>query len=245
SKMPVDVSMGVAAAGVAIDFMGRFQSEMSTPPGREPVMGYVNPEGGSSINADPVALLRGAPSRELAVRFIEFVLGEGGQRLWNYRAGTPGGPRRFALRRLPIRRDFYPSPGDLASDAAAAARREFFSDPLWQPDTDAYRLAEAFHYEPRWTAAHFGIQRDLVRCMCMDSAEELKAAWGAILRNGGPGANPEAMRHFEALPDTPLPLTWESAVNGYAKIPRMDILREWTAFFRRQYRLAEKAANKI
>ena len=243
SKVPVDVSMGVVAAGIAIDFMGRFQSEMSTPHGQEPVMGYVNPEAGSSITADPVALLRGAPSRELAVKFIEFALGEDGQRLWNYRAGMPGGPRRFALRRLPIRRDFYPT-SDPAVQTVAAAHREYLSDPLWQPDTDAYRLAEAFHYEPRWTASHFGIQRDLVRCMCIDSAEEMKAAWKAILRNGGPEANPEAMRYFESLPDTPLPLTWESAVTGYTKLPRMDILREWTAFFRQQYRLAEKAANK-
>lgn len=243
SKAPVDVSMGAAAAGIAIDFMGRFQAEMSTPPGQAPVMEYVNPEAGSSMTADPIGLLRGAPSRELAVRFIEFVLGEEGQRLWNYRAGAPGGPRRFALRRLPIRRDFYPS-ADPALNAAAEARRGHLSDPLWQPDTDAYRLAEAFRYEPRWTTAHFGIQRDLVRCMCMDAAEELQAAWAAILRHGGPEANPEAMRHFEALPDAPLPLTWESAIAGYAKVPRMDILRAWTAFFRRQYRLAEKAANK-
>jgi ABC-type Fe3+ transport system substrate-binding protein len=238
SKAPVDVSMGAVAAGIAIDFMGRFQAEMSTPPGQEPVMEYVNPEAGSSMTADPIGLLRGAPSRELAVRFIEFVLGEDGQRLWNYRAGTPGGPRRFTLRRLPVRRDFYPS-DDPALQAAADARCEHLSDPLWQPDTDAYRLAEAFRYEPRWTTAHFGIQRDLVRCMCMDSAEELKTAWAAILRNGGPGANPEAIKHFEALPDAPLPLTWESAIVGYAKVQRMDILRAWTAFFRRQYRLAE------
>ncbi|MCL1920478.1 MAG: extracellular solute-binding protein [Kiritimatiellaeota bacterium] len=243
SKVPVDVSMGVAAAGIAIDFMGRFQSEMSTPHGQEPVMEYVNPEAGSSMTADPLSLLRGAPSRELAVRFIEFVLGEDGQKLWNYKAGAPGGPRRFALRRLPIRRDFYPS-ADPVQHAIAEARREHLSDPLLQPDVDAYRLAEAFRYEPRWTTAHFGIQRDLVRCMCMDSAEELTAAWAVILRNGGPGANPEAMRHLEALPDAPLPLTWESAVGGYAKVPRMDILREWTAFFRRQYRIAEQEASK-
>jgi len=243
SKTPVDVSMGVVAAGIAIDFMGRFQSEMSTPPGQEPVMVYVNPEAGSSMTADPISLLRGAPSRELGVRFIEFVLGEDGQRLWNYKAGAPGGPRRFALRRLPIRSDFYPS-ADPALQAVVETRREHLSDPLWQPDTDAYHLAEAFRYEPRWTTSHFGIQRDLVRCMCMDSAEEMKAAWRVILRNGGPAANPEAMKHFEALPDFPLPLTWESAITGYTKVPRMDILREWTAFFRRQYRLAEQAANK-
>jgi len=242
SKIPVDVSMGIAAAGIAIDFMGRFQSEMSTPPGRQPVMTYVNPIAGTSMNADPISLLRGAPHREIAVRFIEFTLSEEGQRLWNYRPGTPGGPQRFALRRLPIRRTFYPSE-DPEFQAVFESRRSHLSDPLWQPDVDAYRLAEEFFYEPRWTATHFGLQRDLVRCMCMDSGDELKRAWRSILAHGGPEKNPHAMAFLEALPDTPYPLTWRHAITDYTRIPRMDILRLWTAFFRNHYQQAEAAAD--
>ncbi|MDD4018465.1 MAG: hypothetical protein PHV28_11035, partial [Kiritimatiellae bacterium] len=97
---------------------------------------------------------------------------------------------------------------------------------------------------PRWTSAHFGIQRDLIRAMCMDSGDELKQAWQAILKHGGPTQNPAAMRLLEAMPDRPCPLTWESATGTYAKMPRLAILREWTAFFRRQYRAAEAAANQ-
>jgi len=242
-KVPVDVGMGAAAAGIAIDFFGRLQAELSALPGGRPVMAYVTPVGGSSVTADPVSLLRGAPHRELAVRFIEYLLGKEGQQLWDYRVGTPGGPRRFALRRLPIRRDFYPS-DDPVLQAAFEAHRPYLADPLWQPDTDAYRLGSAFRYEPRWTAAHFGIQRDLIRAMCMDSGDELKRAWQAVLKHGGPGHNPAAMRLLEAMPDRPCPLTWDSAVGTYAKMPRLEILREWTAFFRRQYRAAETAANQ-
>jgi ABC-type Fe3+ transport system substrate-binding protein len=242
-KVPLDVSTGAAAAGIAIDFMSRFQAEMSTPPGKPPVMFYTTPVGGSSVTADPLSLLRGAPHRELAVRFIEFVLGEEGQRLWNYRAGAPGGPRRFALRRLPIRRDFYPA-DEPAVDAVAEARRPYLADPLWLPETDAYHLGASFLYEPRWTAVHFGIQRDLIRAMCMDSGDELRRAWRAILENGGPAANPEAIRVLEALPPFPVPLTWRSAIEEYAKVPRLEYLREWTAFFREQYRRAEAAARR-
>ena len=242
-KVPADVGMGAAAAGIVIDFYGRLQSELSTPLGCEPVMRYVTPMGGSSVTADPISLLRGAPNRELAVRFIEYVLGEDGQRLWNYRPDTPGGPRRFALRRLPIRRDFYPS-NDPAWQAAFERHRPHLADPLWQPDVDAYRLGESFHYEPRWTARHFGIQRELIRAMCMDSGDELRQAWRAILAHGGPAENPEAMRHLEAMPEQPHPLTWASAVGAYADEPRLTILSEWTAFFRRQYRLAEDAATR-
>ncbi|MDD4103383.1 MAG: ABC transporter substrate-binding protein, partial [Kiritimatiellae bacterium] len=241
-KVPVDVSAGSAAAGIAIDFFGRLQSEMSTPPGCEPVMRYITPVGGSGVNSDPISLLRGAPHRELAVRFIEFTLGEAGQRLWNYRAGTPGGPQRFTLRRLPIRRDFYPS-DDPVLQAAFERHRPNLSDTLWEPEVDAYRLGESFVYEARWTARHFGVQRDLIRAMCMDSGDELRRAWQAILENGGPDKNPAAMRLLEALPDRPRPLTWDSAVDIYATVPRLELLREWTAFFRQQYRLAEKTAR--
>ncbi len=237
TKVPIDVSMGAVAAGVCIDFLGRFQSELSTPPGEKPVMAYVTPIAGTSMTADPISLLRGAPHRVIAVRFIEFVLGEEGQKLWNYRPGTPGGPRRFALRRLPIRRDFYPSSSPHIQKKYEQ-HQAYLSDPLGNPDTDAYRLAESFLYEPRWTAQHFGILRDLFRAMCMDSGEELRSAWKAILAAGGPEKNPEAMALLQALPQHPVPLTWESAVTYYAKQPRMDVMRDWTAFFRARYRAA-------
>jgi ABC-type Fe3+ transport system substrate-binding protein len=241
-KVPVDVSLGAASAGIVIDFMGRFQAELSSPPGRGPVMAYATPVGGSSVTADPLSLLRGAPHRELAVRFIEFVLSEEGQRLWNYRTGTPGGPRRFALRRLPIRRDFYPS-DDRTLQAAFESHKPYLSDPLGSPASDAYQLGASFLYVPRWTSVHFGVQRDLIRAMCMDSGDELRSAWRAILAHGGPAQNPEAIRLMESMPERPVPLTWSSAITSYNSVPRLDYLREWTAFFREHYRLAEQAAE--
>lgn len=233
-RVPIDVASGAAAAGVAIDFYGRFQEECSRSPDGVSRMVYVTPRGGSSVSADPISLLRGAPHRELAVRFIEFVLGREGQRLWNSRVGTDGGPRHYALRRLPIRRDFYPSEiAEWNSNAMAAA--ENASDNVTDPSVNPYVIAADFVYEPRWTSRHFGILRDLVRAMCLDSGDELRASWRAIQRAGGPEANPEAIAAFEALPDSPLPLDWRSAITDYRDVSRMDRLREWTAFFRRQY----------
>jgi iron(III) transport system substrate-binding protein len=82
-----------------------------------------------------------------------FVLGEAGQRLWTYRPGTPGGPEKFALRRLPIRRDFYPPwTNHLA----------FAADDLSAPTVNPYELAKNFTYYSRWTGRHFGILRDLI-----------------------------------------------------------------------------------
>ena len=107
AKVPRDVAMGDAAVGMCIDFYGRSYNELYRDPATgESRIEFVMPRGGTSIGADPIGLLRGAPSPELAHRFIEFVLSPEGQKIWNYRVGAPGGPTRHALRRPPIRRDF-------------------------------------------------------------------------------------------------------------------------------------------
>ena len=210
---------------------------------------YVTPRGGSSISGDPISLLRGADHRELGARFIEFVLSEDGQKLWNGKPGTPGGPEKHALRRLPIRRDFYPDAENPAVDARAKARAGTTSDDLLDPAVDAYELAHAFTYEPRWTAAHFSFLRSFVRAMCMDAGEELRAAWRAILENGGPEACPEAVRLLERLPDAPYEVNWANVTKA-RKDPTLAqgldataLQTAWTVFFRRSYAEARAAAE--
>jgi iron(III) transport system substrate-binding protein len=241
-RVPVDVGMGNAAAGLAIDFYGRYQAEISRALDGTPRMDYITPRGGSSVSADPISLLRGAEHRELAVRFMEYVLGPEGQKLWTYRPGAPGGPGKFALRRLPIRREFYPSE-DPELDAMSRRHAERAVDDLRDPSVDPYALAERFTYRPRWTARHFSVHRDLIRAMCLDAAEELKSAWRAILDAGGPAARPEAMRLLARMPDRPEPLTWSGAPALHRSTDRMVLLREWTLFFRESYREAEAAAR--
>ncbi len=238
-KVPIDVGDGVAAAGIAIDFYGRFQAESARAPDGTPRLVYVTPHGGSSVSADPISVLRGAPNKELALRFALYVMGPEGQKLWNYRPGTPGGPRRFALCRMPIAREFYPAGGGAE---AAAAHRPYTNDDLTDPGVDAYALAARFDYQPRWTGRHFGIQRDLVKAMCLDSGDELRAAWRAVRTAGGPGAAPRAMAMLQRLPDVPEPLTWSSAIGAYNGYRREEVLRAWTAFFRASYREAEATA---
>lgn len=244
SKVPIDVSMGDAAVGLAIDFYGRYQAQCSRAPdgsprglatsGRERMV-YVTPVGGSSVSCDPIGLLRGAEHRELAVRFIEFVLGEDGQRLWTYRPGTPGGPEKYALRRLPIRRDFYP-PFD--------KHVPFTADDLADPDINPYSLATNFTYQARWTGQHFGVQRDLIKAMCLDSADELRAAWESILKNDGPEKQPEAMALLGHLPDRPEPLTWRNAPGIMKKYDKIEVVREWTGFYRENYRKVKEMTER-
>lgn len=120
-KVPLDVSQGQAAIGVAIDFYGRYQAQAVMKDDETPEtsrVGYVDPEGQVFIDPDPITLLRGGPDPEMAQRFIRFVLSDEGQALWQFPARgedappsdpddpSTWGPRRFELRRMPVRRDF-------------------------------------------------------------------------------------------------------------------------------------------
>ncbi len=251
SKVPIDVSIGDAAVGMAIDFYGRYQAQMSQDSSGRARMTYVTPIGGSSVSADPISLLRGAPHREVAVAFIRFCLSEEGQRLWVYQPGSPGGPEKFALRRLPIRADFYPSTRP-AINVKAAEHARYAVDAIADPSVNPYELAKAFVYHSRWTSRHFGVQRDLVRAMCMDSGDELRAAWNAIRQAGGPKAVPAAFAQFQTMPTIRLenlqtgqmddvPLTWSAVLTLRKETYRpMDYTQAWTEAFRANYRKARR-----
>ncbi|HYE16816.1 MAG TPA: ABC transporter substrate-binding protein [Tepidisphaeraceae bacterium] len=233
-KVPIDVSAGDAAVGMCIDFYGRYQAQSSAPADGRPRMVFVTPAGGSSVSCDPISLLRGAGGgaptpearaerRQIAIRFIEFTLSEAGQKLWCYKPGEPGGPKKFALRRVPVRRDFYPSTNP-TFHARHVEHNKRSTDDLASPNIDPYQIAQTFTYYKRWTADHFNVHRDLIRVMCMDAGDELREAWHAIITAGGP--------------PTDVPLTWRTAPDIPRNYDRLDYTREWTAAFRAQYKRA-------
>ena len=179
AKIPLDVAMGEAAAGMCIDFFGRVQGEYVASVGRPGRVGFATARGETSLDADPIALLRGAPHRELAVRFIEFVLSEEGQKLWAFRRGAPGGPTTYTLRRLPILPRLY--------DPAFASFRA-------DPDENPYEETGAFAYHAAWTSQLFSAIALVVRTMCLDPDVELARAWDALGRAGFP---PQATARFD------------------------------------------------
>lgn len=238
SKVPREVARGEAAAGMCIDFYGRTEAEwVQTQSGGAASgdrLAYVVPIGGSSVSADPIMMFRGAPNRTAAVAFIEFVLSERGQRLWNRRPGTPGGPVKYALRRLSVRRDLY-----------GPEERRYMSDPEVEP----FSPEVAFSYDPALTARHFGLIRGLFRTMVIEPLPELQAAWAAILAAGGPAACPEAMVAFHALPftyaeaDAAL-VALNPSAPGNTALTVLAQQRRWTEFFRGQYLRAALLAGE-
>lgn len=239
SKVPIDVSKGDAALGLAIDFYARYQAEYSRALDGTERMVFITPDGGSSVSSDPVSLLRGAPHRELAVRFMQFLLGDEGQKLWNYRPGEEGGPIKYALRRLPIRRSFYPF--ELPSaNLVFEAHRPHLTDNLADPAINPYEIGKKFTYRRRWTGHHFNIQRNLIKAMCLDAGEELKSAWEAIQQHGGEKLNTSATLAFNAMPDD---FNWRSAIDNDNKENQLDTMRRWVMHFRQTFKKAKALAK--
>ncbi len=231
TKIPLEVARGDAAAGMCIDFYGRSAEEDARGADGISRVGFITPLGGSSVSVDPIGLLRGAPDPELATAFIEFVLGEPGQKLWSFRAGEPGGPRQHALRRLPVRRDFYTPENAL-----------HMSDGKEQP----FEKARAFIYHPERTAAVFNAIRFLVRVICVDAHEELRAAWREILANKMP---PRSIQVLEDLTR----VKYEATTGSIAKIlssrdktQETRLARKLGSAFRTQFiRAREMAARGL
>ena len=219
SVVPIMVSTGDAAAGMAIDFYGRSQAD-SVAAGR---MNYVEPENATIINPDPIAMAKGAMHPELAKRFVEFVLSAEGQRLWNTRPGVPGGPRLTPLRRLPI-------------DPAAYADMSTHTDPV-NPFVATTSFNKSAAREKTW-----GIMGDLIQYSCIDLLDELRDTRAAIRKSAKrdeldaslgrfPFGQMEALRRQAMLRD---PKT--------TVVRQLELQREWTGEFRAEYaRLRERA----
>jgi hypothetical protein len=222
----LDIAMGDAAAGMCIDFYARSQSE--TPGGGAGRLGFVTPRGGTAVDTDPIGLFRGAPHRELAVEFMAFVLSPEGQKLWNFRPGTPGGPTHYALRRLPIMPALYAAPLDaLRSD----------------PGESPYDEARAFVYHPTWTAPLMRALTFVIRVTCLDAHEELATAYRDLFRAGFP---PRATAVFDDVGLVDHEAAWgpiRSAVTSGSPIDEAALANRMIRSVRSQYRQVSALAR--
>ncbi|MEE2681341.1 MAG: extracellular solute-binding protein [Planctomycetota bacterium] len=174
---PLMVSSGQAAAGICIDFYGRYQAQAmktgdlkygargSDAPDR---IGYIDPPRQTVIDPDPIGMLRNAPDPELARRFIEFVLSPAGQSLWQFRVDDPAdddlGPSEFELRRMPVRKSMY-------------SRIDRFIDQV-----DPYAIAEPVKFANSAFRTFIPVLFD---SMAMRDSELLTEAWRAIISHPG------------------------------------------------------------
>lgn len=230
-KPPIDVAAGNCAVGLCIDFYGRQQAEAVQRRDHSERLGFVAPIGGTVSSVDPIALLRGAKNSDVAVAFMEYVLSLEGQKLWNFKPGTPGGPRQFALRRIPLRKDFY----------AHAEWREFRSDPEAMP----FDPREQLVYRYEWTGGIFREMAFIIRVMCEDTHSELVDAWRAIISAPEP-ARTRARAELQDLSAVTYERTAaeiKSALGSKNKVDEIRMANRLAADFRQHYQRAKAIAE--
>ena len=231
-KPPIDVADGNCAAGMCIDFYGREQEEAvkrrTSGPER---LGYISPDGGAAYSVDPIALLRGAAHKAVATAFMEFVLSLDGQKLWTFRPGTPGGPREFGLRRLPVRRDFY----------AQSDWTQYRDD----ADVDPYSQKKLLVYVDSWTGELYSPMRFIIRVMTEDTHPELACAWRAIIA----APEPARSRALAVLQDVSS-VDYDQALGAIRRqlgsknlVDTVKLSRDLGDGFRDRYQRAERIAR--
>jgi len=187
--------------------------------------------GGTVSSVDPIALLRGSANRPAAEAFIDFVLSMEGQKLWNFRPGTEGGPERFALRRLPVRRDFY--------------QQEAWKPLRSDPDDAPFDATDQLVYHLEWTGSLFREMAFVIRVMCLDTHSELTQAWRAILEAPEPRRS-EALAVLQELSAVSYEQTStriKQALNSRNKVDEISLSNELGRLFRGNYRRAERIAR--
>ncbi len=228
TKIPLEVAKGDAAAGMCIDFYGRSSEEAVRDERGWSRVGFIAPTGGTAISVDPVGLFRGAAEPELAEAFMDFILSEAGQKIWSFRRGMPGGPVKAALRRLPVRRDFY-----------TESNRTFMSDANEEP----WKKAEAFVYRPEWTAPAFNSIRFLIRVLCVDTHKELRAAWKAMADAGMPQRALEILGQMTTVNYDVAVGDLSTTLRARDKVREVREARRLTEAIRRQYEQAQYNAE--
>lgn len=155
-----EVTLGETAYAFAIDFYGFTQIAMA---GRTN-MTFALPEDFTAISPDGIAILRGAPNRQYAQRFVDFVIGEPGQRLWFLPLGHPLGPQSHSIERMSVRPDFYERYKDVSNIA--------FSP---------FTLKQNFIYNAKLARARREVVASLVGALLVDTHSELQTAWRAVI----------------------------------------------------------------
>lgn len=221
AAVPNEIATGNVLVGPCVDFYAHARVVQA---GTE-VLAYVNPAGGSAITPDPISLLRKAPHRELAEKFIAFVLSSEGQRLWILPPGTPGGPKQHALHRLPVRADVF---AHLPAELATLNPYEQAGQGVFRKMDDELQNARS-----ALLAALFG-------AALVDLHSDAKAAWKALIDSG---LKPAALEEWNRLPFTEQEGLELAKKLGPGEREERTLTRQWTSWFRQKYQRVQALAR--
>jgi ABC-type Fe3+ transport system substrate-binding protein len=233
TKMILDISSGNSALGVIVDFMGQQQCAVDGRRSGHQRLHFVLPENGSAVSPDPIAILRGAPNGEVAKKFLEFVLGEEGQKIVAFSPGTPGGPQRSELFRPAVNRAIY---------------RDAYT-PFRSTGSNPYVELAAFDYHPEWMAQHYNALKWIVKFSCIIPHRELADAWKSIIRAREEGREAAAdgalriLQDFSQFDYERINETLEPILHPSDPAQALALQRRIVGRFQEQYRRAKRLAE--
>ncbi len=158
-----DAAVGETAYALAIDFYAFTQIAAAGKTN----LTFVLPVDFAAVNPDGIAILRGAPHRETARRFLEYVLSDAGQKLWILPRGHPEGPARHSIERMPVRPGLYETYRDVSNIGPSP-----------------FDLPPGFRYDARLAQQRRGVVASLAGATFVDVHDDLKAAWQAVINRG-------------------------------------------------------------
>ncbi len=155
------VVSGDAVAAMAIDFyaFGKI-NELGADK-----LGFILPKGQTVLDPDPIAIVKGAANKQVASRFIEFILRPETQQILMLPVGEAGGPTRSYLGRMAV----HPSAYKLTDGKRVMALNPFEQKSYLKIDNEkAGKLRRIFD--------------DLLGATHIDTHRQLKDAWKSIVK---------------------------------------------------------------
>jgi ABC-type Fe3+ transport system substrate-binding protein len=178
----VEVGMGDAAYGVAIDSYGEAQAGYYGPEN----VSFLLPEGQTMIDPDSIAILKNPPHPEIARHLLEFVLSRAGQSLWMLPKGAPGGATRNIINHMSVMPALY--------DEYAAV------SPI---RTNPFKMRSDFVYSNDLGSRRRAILSVLIAASMIDTHDVLAPAWKALHSPAMEKLSPERQQALLAQFTTP------------------------------------------
>jgi len=221
SSLAKDVATGQVAMGPAIDFYGWTQVAEAG----EDLLGFVLPEKLTVITPDTIAILKGAPHLETARMFVDFAMGESGQKLWMLKAGAPGGPRKYNLLRMSVLPVIYERYADVSIRKL-----------------NPFKFTSSFTHDSEKGSARREVLADLMKSLLMQPHPELRACWKAV--QTAPNRN-ALIRKMTKLPVSESEALEMARTKWEDQVFRAQTTTDWVHFALKKYEDVKDEAEAV
>jgi ABC-type Fe3+ transport system substrate-binding protein len=206
----VEVGMGDAAYGVAIDSYGEAQAGYYGPEN----VRFILPEGQTMIDPDSIAILKNPLHPEMARHFVEFVLSREGQLLWMLPKGSPGGAVRNVINHMSVMPALY--------DELAGVT------PIL---TNPFKMRSDFVYSDELGSKRRAILSVLIGAWMIDTHDFLAPAWKALnspaAQKLSAGRRQELVARFLAPPCSETELLHLADTDWKNPVKRTALVNQW------------------